>query len=196
MQAESPQSGRTSPAPSVFCIWWTFFKIGAVLFGGGYAMLALLEREIVEKRKWLSREEMQNYFALAQLLPGVIAINAAMLAGGKLRGLKGNIAAAVGTVAVPFGCIALYAVAYDTARDLPAVQAAMAGMRPAVAGMIAGLGLSMVCKNAKTPPAVFVAVVTFAVAVAFDPPIVAVLAIAVAAGVLKALFTRRQGGCA
>ena len=180
---ENPQSAaRAHGTPSAFEVWWAFAKIGAVLFGGGYAMLALLEREITVKRKWTTSAEMQNYFALAQLLPGVIAINASMLVGNRLRGWRGNIAAALGTVTVPFLCIAGYAAAYESVRSFPAVEAAMSGMRPAVAGMIAGLGLSMVRKSAKSPPALVLAVAVFAITVAFDPPIVAIIAAGVAAG--------------
>ncbi len=172
-----------APSPGAFGVWFAFVKMGAVLFGGGYAMLGLLEREIVQRRRWISSREMQDYFALAQLLPGVIAINASMLVGNRLAGLRGNVAAAAGVVTVPFLCIAAYAVA---------VEAAMAGMRPAVAGMIAGFGLAMVRKAGKTRPALALAIATCALSVAFDPPIIGILALCVAAGAVWAFFVRRR----
>ena len=82
--------------PTAGAILVSFAKIGAMLIGGGYAMLPLLEEEVVRRRKWATSEEMVDFFALAQVLPGVIAINTAMLVGNRLRGLAGNVAAAVG----------------------------------------------------------------------------------------------------
>ena len=191
--APSPSAPSPSaPSPGAFGVWFAFVKMGAVLFGGGYAMLGLLEREIVQRRRWISSREMQDYFALAQLLPGVIAINASMLVGNRLAGLRGNVAAAAGVVTVPFLCIAAYAVAYDSVRTLPEVEAAMAGMRPAVAGMIAGFGLAMVRKAGKTRPALALAIATCALSVAFDPPIIGILALCVAAGAVWAFFVRRR----
>ena len=76
--------------PSCASIFFSFAKIGAVLIGGGYAMLPLLEDEIVRRKKWTTSEEIADFFSLAQLLPGVIAINTAMLVGNRLRGLAGR----------------------------------------------------------------------------------------------------------
>ena len=83
-----------------------------MLIGGGYAMLPLLEEEVVRRRKWATSEEMVDFFALAQVLPGVIAINTAMLVGNRLRGLAGNVAAAVGLLVVPFTLIVAYAITF------------------------------------------------------------------------------------
>ena len=179
--AASGAPSPSAPSPGAFGVWFAFVKMGAVLFGGGYAMLGLLEREIVQRRRWISSREMQDYFALAQLLPGVIAINASMLVGNRLAGLRGNVAAAAGVVTVPFLCIAAYAVAYDSVRTLPAV-----------AGMIAGFGLAMVRKAGKTRPALALAIATCALSVAFDPPIIGILALCVAAGAVWAFFVRRR----
>ena len=85
----------------------SFVKIGALLIGGGYAMLPLLEDEMVRRRKWATSDEMADFFALAQVLPGVIAINTAMLVGNRLRGLAGNLAAALGLWAMGFLTVAI-----------------------------------------------------------------------------------------
>ena len=102
---------------SLLSIFVSFAKIGAVLIGGGYAMLPLLEDEIVRRKKWATSEEITDYFALAQLLPGVIAINTAMLTGNRLRGIWGNLAASLGVVSVPFVLIGAYAVAYSQMHE-------------------------------------------------------------------------------
>ena len=135
--------------PSCASIFFSFAKIGAVLIGGGYAMLPLLEDEIVRRKKWTTSEEITDFFSLAQLLPGVIAINTAMLVGNRLRGLAGNLAASVGVVSVPFALIGAYAVAYSQMQDFPVVMRVLEGVRPAVAGMMLAMGWNMARKSAK-----------------------------------------------
>jgi chromate transporter len=92
--------------------------MGAVLIGGGYALLPILEEEIVKKRGWAKSEEMADFYALAQLLPGVIALNTSMLVGQKLRGFKGNLASSLGLIFVPFILIAIYAVLYSSTNTM------------------------------------------------------------------------------
>lgn len=123
--------------------------MGAVLIGGGYALLPLLDRELVERRRWAKSEEMLDLYALAQLLPGVIAVNAAMLVGNRLRGVKGTIVAALGLTLVPFALIVAYAAMYAYMRDTAVFSKALAGVQSAVAGMILGLGVNMVAKTVK-----------------------------------------------
>jgi chromate transporter len=119
-------------------IFVSFAKVGAVLFGGGYAMLPLLEREVVNRRKWCRFEDMADYYAMAQLVPGVVAVNTAMLIGHRLRGFPGTVAATLGVVAAPFFVILAYAVAFDRMRESVLLADAMSGLRPAVAGLMWG----------------------------------------------------------
>ena len=183
-------------AVGLLTIFASFAKIGALLIGGGYAMLPLLEDELVRRKKWATSEEVSDYFALAQLLPGVIAINTAMLAGNRLRGLRGNLAAAIGVVSVPFALIAAYAVAYSQMHAYPVVMRVLEGVRPAVAGMMLAMGCNMARKSAKGAwGIVFVAVVA-TVAVVWNPPIVLFILAAVAAGVVWNACTARKGGAA
>lgn len=135
--------------PSLWQIYVSFVKMGAVLIGGGYALLPLLEDEVVRRRGWAKEGEMADYYALAQLLPGVIAINTSMLIGNRLRGFAGNLAAAVGLITVPFVLIAAYAMTYAHVNGFPVVERILTGMRPAVAGMILGFGINMVIKAMK-----------------------------------------------
>jgi len=131
-------------------IFWSFCKIGAVLFGGGYAMLPLLENEIVGKRKWLTQDEMVDVFALAQLIPGVVALNSALFVGHRLRGWKGTLAAMFGIACVPFFCLMAYALAFDYFRQTTWLQRATAGLRPAVAGLMLGIAYTMFIRAGKT----------------------------------------------
>ena len=131
-------------------IFVSFAKIGAVLFGGGYAMLPLLEREVVDRRKRWRLEEMTDYYAMAQLVPGVVAVNTAMLIGHRLRGFWGTVAATLGVVLAPFLVILAYAIAFDQMRDSTLLANAMSGLRPAVAGLMLGVAYTMFMRSCKT----------------------------------------------
>lgn len=138
---------KTKETPiGLLSLFWSFTKMGAVLIGGGYALLPLLEREIVTRRGWARREEMLDLYALAQVLPGVIAVNTAMLVGNRLRGFAGTLVAAFGLTLAPFLMIAAYAATYGGLRDTEAFSRILGGIQPAVAGMILGLGVDMVRK--------------------------------------------------
>ena len=120
------------------------------MFGGGYAMLPLLEKEITGNRKWCTQEEMVDTFALAQLIPGVVSINTAMFVGHRLRGWRGTIAATLGIIAVPFMVILAYAFAVDYFRETKWLEHATAGLRPAVAGMMLGMAYTLFRRTGKT----------------------------------------------
>ena len=143
--------------------------MGAVLVGGGYALLPLLERELVVRRGWAKQEEMLDLYALAQLLPGVIAVNTAMLIGNRLRGRCGTLVAAVGLTAAPFAMIVAYAAAYGTLRDTAVFARALSGVQPAVAGMILALGLKMILATARTFTAGALAAGTALAVLLFNP---------------------------
>lgn len=184
---------ETKDRVGIFNIFVSFAKIGAVLIGGGYAMLPLLEDEIVRRKKWSTSEEVADFFALAQLLPGVIAINTAMLVGNRLRGLAGNIAASIGVVVVPFALIAAYAVAYSQMNDWPVVMRVLEGVRPAVAGMMLAMGWNMTRKAAKGAWGMILALVVAAVAVVWNPPIVLFIIAAILAGIVWNAIAVRKG---
>ncbi len=131
-------------------IFWSFCKIGSVMFGGGYAMLPLLEKEITVNREWCTQEEMVDTFAIAQLIPGVVAVNTAMFVGQRLRGWRGTIAATLGIIAVPFVVILVYAFAFDYFRETKWLAQATAGLRPAVAGMMLGMAYILFRRTGKT----------------------------------------------
>ena len=124
---------------SLWSIFYSFLKIGAFTFGGGYAMIPLIEAEMIQKRGWLSREEFINQLTIAQSVPGPIALNTAVFVGYKTRGLKGALAALVGVIIPSFVIILLIATYFTDFKDNPTVAAAFKGMRPAVVALIAQL---------------------------------------------------------
>lgn len=163
-------------------MFWSFLKMSAVLIGGGYALLPLLEREIVERRKWARSEEMMDLYALAQLLPGVIAVNTAMLIGNRLRGIRGTMAAAAGLTAVPFVLIVVYAAAYGILRETTLFARLLSGIQPAVAGMILGLGVDMVRKVSRDARSFALAFVSALAVLFFNPSFVWLIVASFGAG--------------
>lgn len=174
-------------------IFVSFMKVGAVLFGGGYAMLPLLEREVVERRRWCAYAEMADYYAMAQLVPGVVAVNTSMLIGHRLRGFWGTVAATVGVVLVPFFVILAYAVAVDKFSETKLLADAMAGLRPAVAGLMLGVAFKMFDRSRRTRLGLTVALVVPALTLVCGVSAVNVILGGVAAGLLWFLASCRNG---
>ena len=117
-------------------LFFTYMKIGFINFGGGYAMLPLLERELVNKRGWTTLDELRDYFAVGQCTPGVIALNVSTFIGQKRKGVAGALAAAAGFLLGPILIILLIAAFLTNFADLPAVQHAFAGIRVCVCVLI------------------------------------------------------------
>ncbi len=119
-------------------LFFTFFKIGAFTFGGGWAMISIIEKEIVDKNHWIEREEFLDLLAVAQSLPGILAVNISVAVGDKLRGMKGSLAAALGTILPSFLiilCIAIF-LTPDMIKSNPTLSAIFKGVRPAVVALI------------------------------------------------------------
>lgn len=124
----------------------SFFKIGAFTFGGGWAMIPLIEREVVDKQNWIKREDFVDALAIAQSLPGVLAVNISILIGNKLRGLKGCLMATLGTILPSFLIILAIAIWFVQSYDNLVVERIFKGIRPAVVALI----VSPVFSTAKT----------------------------------------------
>ena len=118
-------------------IFFTFFKIGAFTLGGGYAMIPLIEREIVEQKNWLSKEEFLDFLILAQSAPGIMAVNISILVGNVLKGKKGAVTATLGTVLPSFLCILFIAIFMTQFKDNEIVSKFFRAVRPAVVALIA-----------------------------------------------------------
>ena len=117
-------------------LYLAFFKIGITTFGGGYAMLPVIQREIVEKRGYVTNEEVMDYYAVGQCTPGVIAVNTATFVGHKLRKTPGAIAATSGVITPPLIIITVIAAFIKNYAYLPVVRHAFAGIRTAVCALI------------------------------------------------------------
>ena len=120
----------------LFKLFSTFFKIGAFTFGGGYAMLPLIEAEIVEKNDWLSSEDFLDIIAMAQSAPGAVAVNSSIFIGYKLKGFRGAAACLLGTVLPSFTIILIVATLLYQYRENPIIDRAFYGIRAAVVALI------------------------------------------------------------
>ena len=114
----------------------TFFKIGLFTFGGGMSMLPMLQKELVESKKWLTDEEILNYFAIGQCTPGIIAVNVATFCGYKRAGLSGAIVSTVGIVCPSWIVITLIASSFSRFSEIAWIQRAMKGVYVAVAALL------------------------------------------------------------
>ena len=129
-------------------IFWSFFKVGAFTIGGGYAMIPLMQREIVERHRWIGEEEFMDQVALSQAMPGVFAVNMATMTGYRLRGVRGAVVAIVGNVLMPIVFILVLAMFFRAFREVPAVERIFMGLRPAVVALISA-PVFIMAKSAK-----------------------------------------------
>ena len=119
-------------------LFLTFLKIGAFTFGGGWVMISIIEREVVDKHKWISREDFLDLLAVAQSLPGILAVNFAVAIGDKLRGSRGRLCAALGTIIPSFTIILIIAIFLtpETIKNNETISKIFMGMRPAVVALL------------------------------------------------------------
>lgn len=171
----------------------TFAQIGVMTFGGGYAMLPLLQRCVVEKEHWATEEELMDYYAIGQCTPGVIAVNTATFVGKKIGGVLGGIVATLGVVFPSFVIILLIAMFLQNFADIPAVQHAFAGIRVCVFVLVLNAVVKLAKKSVVNLPTAVIFAAVFLLSVFFDlSPVIYVVA-AAAAGILLSLFRKKRG---
>ena len=170
----------------------SFLKIGAFTFGGGYAMVPLIEREVIDKKGWVKREDFLDLLTIAQSAPGPIALNTAVFVGYRIRGLKGALSALMGIVLPAFAIILLVAIFFADIRDNQYVDAAFKARRPAVGALIVApiVGLA---KSMNYWLWIVAAVTALAIWYVGFSPIYVLIAGAVA-GLLWTLYTIKRGG--
>ena len=146
----------------------TMFKIGLFTFGGGYAMIALLEREFVERNGWLSHDEFMDLITISESTPGPIAINSATYIGYKTVGVLGSVAATLGVCIPSFVIIYLISLFFDAFLSLTVVASAFKGIQACVVFLILNAGVKMFKKLEKKPLSVIVFLVSFACLIVFS----------------------------
>ena len=166
----------------------TFAKVGVMTFGGGYAMLPILQREVVEKKKWATEEEIMDYFAIGQCTPGIIAVNTATFIGQKTKGVLGGIFATLGVVFPSLIIISLLAGVIKAFSHIEVVQHAFAGIRVCVCVLIINAVMKLFKKAVIDVPTmcIFILIVTGSCFTNLSPIIFIILA-AVIGIVLKSM---------
>ena len=166
---------------SLFKLFATFSKIGLFTIGGGYAMIPLIERDVVERNGWVAKEDFLDLLAVAQSAPGVFAVNIAIFIGYKLRGARGAVAASLGSVLPSVVCILLIALFFHSFRHYKVVEHIFWGLRPAVVALIAAPVFS-VARSAKiTRTTVWIPILAALLIVAFGvSPIYIIVCVGVA----------------
>ncbi|MBQ1892565.1 MAG: chromate transporter [Clostridia bacterium] len=185
---------------SLWKLFSAFMRIGAFTFGGGYAMLPMLERECVDKTGWVTRDELLDYFAIGQCTPGVIAVNTATFIGKKERGFIGAVVTTAGVVLPSFVIISVLTALLANFAEIPAVKYALHGIRVAVGVLILNTVIKLVKQKVKGFFGYALCVLAF-VLVALPPviglpfrisPVFVVIGAAIA-GVVRGLIMRKRG---
>lgn len=154
----------------------TFAKVGVLTFGGGYAMIPILERELVDKHSWATNEELMDYYAVGQCTPGIIAVNTATFVGNKLAGTVGGIVATLGVVAPSVVIITLIAGILTSFSEIQAVKSAFGGIRVCVCVLIFNAVLKLWKSAVKDRPALVIFILVLGLSMFFNiSPVVFVL---------------------
>jgi len=117
-------------------LYITFLKVGLMSFGGGYAAISLIEKEVVEVKKWVDKEKIVDIFAVAQSLPGAIALNSSAFIGYSIAGIRGAIAALVGNLTSPVIIVLILSIVYGQIKDYPSVSSAFTGIYPVIIALV------------------------------------------------------------
>ena len=177
-------------------IYWqmfiTFVRIGAFTIGGGYAMIPLIQREVVQVRKWMSPKEFIDMLALAQSAPGVIAINTAIFIGYKLKGVRGSIVTALGCALPSVVIILLIAMVFTNFKDNPVVERIFKGIRPAVVALIAAPLYNMAKAAGVTWKTIFIPLIAALLIWGLNISPVWVVVAAIAGGIIVGILRTRN----
>ena len=173
-------------------LFLTFARIGGLTFGGGYAMLPMLQKEVVEKRGWASEEELMDYYAIGQCTPGVIAVNTSTFIGYKTHGILGGIAATAGMITPSLIIITIIAAFIQQFAHLAVVQHAFAGIRIAVCALVLQSVWKMAKKGVVDVPTSVILLVTFAAVAFFGVSPVVMVIVAAIAGIAIGMIRRRR----
>lgn len=165
-------------------LFLTFAKIGGFTFGGGYAMLPILQREVVEKKGWATEEELMDYYAIGQCTPGVIAVNTATFIGYKFKGITGGIIATLGCVFPSLVIIVIIAACLQTFAQFAVVQYALSGVRACVCALILDSVIKLGKKSVVDIWTILIAVVVLTCSLLADIPVAVLVVGAGAVGIL------------
>ena len=174
-------------------LFWSFCRIGGLTFGGGYAMLPMLQKEVVETHKWATEQELLDYYAVGQATPGIIAVNTATFIGYKEKGILGAIFATSGVVFPALIIIMSIAGFIDSFSDLNIVQHAFSGIRVAVGVLILNALVNLVKGSVKDIIGIILFVATFIISIVFNISVVYIVVASALIGIISDFINRKRG---
>ncbi|AZR74120.1 chromate transporter [Anoxybacter fermentans] len=172
-------------------LFTTFFKIGMFTFGGGFAMIPLMEKELVERHGWLDKKQFIDSISLTQTIPGAVAINLAIFLGYNLAGLPGALAATVGVALPSFLIILLIAISFNRFRNNQIIENVFKGIRPTVVALIAYAGVKLIRTIDWSVLLIIVLIVTLIARILFDINPVILIVAASMAGLINYFLNRK-----
>lgn len=173
-------------------LYVTFFKIGLVTFGGGIAMLPILERELVNKKKWITSEEILDYFAIGQTTPGIIAVNTATFVGYKHAKNLGGIIATLGVISPSLIIITLLAALVDSIEQITWAKKALQGINVAVAANLTYAFINFAKKSVKNIAGVIILIVCFSLIYFLHAPAGIIIPCAALIGIAQYFITKHK----
>ena len=188
---------NTSPAEKrsrALTLFLTFFKIGAFTFGGGYAMLPLIQREIVEKRKWITNDDILEVVAIAESTPGPIAVNSATFVGYRTGDFSGALLATLGVVLPSFAVILAISFVLREFESLKAVQYAFSGIRAGVLALVLKALWSMYRQSPKNAVSYALMAIAFVLVAFLGADVLPVIIGCAAVGLIVTLYAGRKKG--
>lgn len=177
----------------VLQIFWTFFKISPVTFGGGFAMVPLIIKEIVEKRKWLTNDEFTDVIALSQTVPGAVAVNSATFIGHRIGGIRGAVAAMIGVSLPTFFIVLSFGIFYFNIQDNQKLEAAFTSITVSIVAIIVFAAIK-VAKTAIYDKTTFFIMIAGVPLLFFIHPIIVILLGAIT-GLIVTSFRRKVDHC-
>ena len=175
-------------------LFLTFMKIGAFTFGGGYAMIPLIQREVVEEKKWINESELMDMIAIAESTPGPIAINSATFVGHHVGGFRGAFCATLGVILPSFAIIAAISYVLQQFEALRAVKYAFLGIRAGVLALILKAFWNMARQIPKKAISCCIAAAAFVLATLLKLNVLIVILLCAAAGLIASLAAERRAG--
>ncbi len=177
----------------LWALYTAFFRMGALTFGGGYAMLPMIEREVVDKHKWATMEEVMDYYAMSQCTPGVIAVNVATFIGYKNKGILGGIVATIGVITPSVILISLIASLLQTFYENTFVKSAFQGIGVAVCAILVQAVLKIGKAGLVDKFTWILALVAFLTAWLLDVSTIIIIVVAGIAGIVYKVICEKSG---
>ena len=173
-------------------LFFTFMRIGAFTLGGGYAMLDMIESAVVNKRRWINKDEFWDMITVVQMLPGVFAVNTALYTGYKIKGVQGAAAACLGAVIPSFVIILLIAAFFLDYKSNPVVERVFKGIRPCVVALILSPSIKMLKNSKLTHKTIAILLLTVLISLLFNASPVYIIMLSLVACVGTAYYQQRK----